>query len=213
MGRMRARFLLPLLAAFAVSCAGEPELVAEPAFAPAADWRATATEDDRRRLREWRDAWTEALAEARAAGYGARLAAAETLLDPDAALLEPAPPTGNYRCRTVKLGTKGEVGLAYVDYPWFRCRVLEEGGSLRLVKVSGSQRPIGQLFAAGPRRMVFLGTLQLGDETLALQYGRDRERNLAGILHRIGERRWRLAFPYPHFESKLDVIELVPADS
>jgi hypothetical protein len=61
--------------------------------------------------------------------------------------------------------------------------------------------------------MVFLGTLQLGDEQRALQYGRDRERDMAGVVERIGERRWRLVLPYPHFESTIDIVELVPADS
>ena len=27
---------------------------------------------------------------------------------------------------------------------------------------------------------------------------------------RVGERRWRLVFPYPHFESMVDVLELIP---
>ena len=43
-----------------------------------------------------------------------------------------------------------------------------------------------------------------------MHYGRDRERDLAGWVERVGDRRWRLIFPYPHFESTLDVIELVP---
>ena len=63
----------------------------------------------------------------------------------------------------------------------------------------------------GQQRMVFLGTLQLGDEQRALQYGRDRERDMAGVVERIGDNRWRLVLPYPAFESTLDVIELVPA--
>jgi len=50
----------------------------------------------------------------------------------------------------------------------------------------------------------------LGDESRALRYGRDRERNLIGLVERIGPQRWRIAFPRPAFESLLDVIELVP---
>ena len=57
---------------------------------------------------------------------------------------------------------------------------------------------------------MFLGTLVLGDETRAMQYGRDQDRDLAGWVERIGDNRWRLILPYPHFESTLDVIELVP---
>ena len=58
--------------------------------------------------------------------------------------------------------------------------------------------------------MVFLGTLMLSDETRALRYGRDQERNLIGAVERVGPARWRIAFPYPYYESLLDVIELVP---
>ena len=175
-------------------------------------WRATATEDDRRRLRDWRTAWTEALEKARAAGHGPDIAREGTLLDPDAALRDPAPPPGDYACRTIKLGGQSEAMLDFVAYPFFRCRIAAENGRASLLKLSGSQRPVGLLFQDPDRRMIFLGTLQLGDETLSLHYGQDRERNMAGILERIGDARWRLVFPYPHFESTLDVLELVPAN-
>jgi hypothetical protein len=58
---------------------------------------------------------------------------------------------------------------------------------------------------------VFLGTLALGDEQGAMQYGVDEMRNVAGYVERIGPNRWRLVMPRPHFESRLDVMELVPA--
>ena len=62
-----------------------------------------------------------------------------------------------------------------------------------------------------PIRQAFLGKLVLGDETRAMQYGADAERDLAGWVERIGPNRWRLILPYPHYESLLDVVELVPA--
>ena len=68
------------------------------------------------------------------------------------------------------------------------------------------------LFPDNDRRMIFLGTLLLGDEIRALRYGRDRERDLIGVVERVGAQRWRIAFPYPHYESLLDVIELVPSN-
>jgi uncharacterized protein DUF4893 len=97
-----------------------------------------------------------------------------------------------------------------VVYPPFDCRIRSTGGRTRFAKLTGSQRPIGRLLPYLPDRMVFLGTLQLGDETRALEYGRDQDRDMVGILERIGDRRWRLVFPYPHFESTVDVLELVP---
>jgi hypothetical protein len=175
-------------------------------------WNQVATEDDRRRIREWRTAFVAALEEARGSGFGAQVAREGVLLQPDAALPGARLPAGDYRCRTVKLGSQGEGGLDFVDYPLFRCHVAPgPDGLLHFTKLTGSQRPIGRVWDEHDRRQIFLGTMQLGDETRTISYGRDRERNEAGIVERIGERRWRILFPYPHFESTLDVIELVPA--
>lgn len=175
-------------------------------------WRQVATEDDRRRIREWRSAFVEALEEARGSGHGAEIDREGALLEPDSAIRGATLPQGEFRCRTIKLGSQSEGGLDYIAYPWFRCRVAPGAdGSIRFTKTSGSQRPIGRLFAEHDTRQIFLGTMQLGDERGVLGYGRDRQRNLAGIVERIGERRWRILFPYPHFESTLDVIELAYA--
>jgi hypothetical protein len=54
--------------------------------------------------------------------------------------------------------------------------------------------------------------MQLGDEKRPMSYGRDANRDMAGLIERIAERRWRVVLPYPRFESVLDVVELVPAD-
>jgi hypothetical protein len=173
-------------------------------------WRGTATQEDRSRLRRWRDAWVAALAQVRAGEHQGEIARGGALFEPDAALADPAPPPGDYDCRTVKLGTPQGDPLDYVAYGAFRCRVRMKRGRLHLTKLTGSQRPVGVLFPDNGRRMVFLGTLMLGDETRALRYGRDRERNLIGVLERVGPNRWRIAFPYPYYESLIDVIELVP---
>jgi hypothetical protein len=50
----------------------------------------------------------------------------------------------------------------------------------------------------------------LGDEGRAMEYGVDPGRDVAGFVERIGPKRWRLIMPDPHFESKIDVMELVP---
>ena len=174
------------------------------------DWRDIATESDRNRIRQWRTAWVQALAKAQAAGHAADIAREGSLLQPDAALPWASPPAGPYRCRVIKIGAKSQGLLNYVAYPAFDCRLRAENGVLSFAKLTGSQRPIGLLFPDTGTRMVFLGTLQLGDEKLALQYGRDRERDMAGVLERIGDNRWRLVLPFPHFESTVDVLELVP---
>lgn len=211
--------LLPLAAALAAALA--PAAMAgasarEPVVgAPAgANWRTVATEDDRDRLRRWRSVWIDALAQANL-GHADEIAAGGALFDPDAALAGTEPPPGDYDCRTVKLGRAPPGGAAagqldYVAYPAFRCRIAAEEGRLVFTKLTGAQRPAGTIFPDNGRRMIFLGTMILGDETRALRYSRDRERDLIGILERIGERRWRLVFPRPRHESLLDVIELTP---
>jgi hypothetical protein len=70
---------------------------------------------------------------------------------------------------------------------------------------------VGLIFPGDPVRQVFLGTLVLGDETRALQYGQDELRDVAGYVERIGPNRWRLIMPAPHFESQFDVMELTPS--
>lgn len=198
-----------LLMTLAAPAAAREEVVEA---GPNATWRSVASEDDRGRIRNWRDAWVQALAQVRAGEHRGEIAREGALLEPDAALADPAPPPGLYACRTLKLGTPSGDLLDYVAYPAFRCRIERAGGRLRFTKLTGSQRPVGSIFADNGRRMIFLGTLALGDEPRALRYGRDRERNLIGALERIGPRRWRIAFPLPHYESLLDVIELVPAN-
>jgi hypothetical protein len=178
---------------------------------PSRDWRAVATDDDRARLRDWRSDFVSALKSARAAGHSAEIDREGALLEPDAAIPGGPIPNGLYRCRVIKLGAKSQGLLDYVAYPYFSCRVQQERELQGFAKLSGSQLPIGLIFPGDAVRQVFLGTLVLGDESRAMQYGRDRERDVAGYVERIGPKRWRLLMPAPHFESRTDVMELVPA--
>lgn len=178
---------------------------------PARDWRAIATEADRARLRDWRGAFVAAIAAARAAGHGDAISREGALLDPDSALAGAHIPNGLYRCRVIKLGAKSPGMLDYVAYPWFQCRISQHGAIQDFAKLTGSQRPVGVIFPGDAMREMFLGTLMLADESRAMQYGVDQDRDIAGLIERIGPNRWRLLMPWPHFESKLDVMELAPA--
>lgn len=206
------KFLLPVALSLLITGCGITADSRSPLTPPhdTIAWREIATADDRARLRGWRTAWVEGLKSAEAAGNGPTIAREGILLNPDAAGQWQSLPPGDYRCRVLKLGSKTGTGLAYIAYPTFNCRIRSEGGLLSFAKLTGSQRPLGLILPDSTRRMIFLGTLQLGDERLALEYGRDRERDLIGIVEYLPDGRWRLALPYPHFESKIDVIELVP---
>ncbi|MGI8704941.1 MAG: DUF4893 domain-containing protein [Sphingomicrobium sp.] len=175
------------------------------------DWRAVATPSDRARLRGWRSAFTSALAAARAGGHSDEIDREGALLRPDSALGGGSIRNGMYRCRVIKVGAKSEGLLDYVAYPYFNCRVQQERQLQGFAKLTGSQRHVGLIFPGDAIRQVFLGTLMLGDEDRAMQYGVDPERDVAAFVERIGPERWRMVMPSPHFESQLDVMELVPA--
>jgi hypothetical protein len=204
---MRSAFLTALALSLA-ACSTAPH---SPMIAQATtNWREIASETDRERLRDWRTAFTGALGAATRAGHAADIAREGVLLQPDAALGGPLP-NGTYRCRVIKLGAKSEGLLDYVSYPPFTCRVIQQGTLQSFAKLTGSQRQVGLIFPYDAVRQVFLGTLVLGDERAAMQYGQDETRNVAAFVERVGPSRWRLVMPRPHFESQLDVMELVPA--
>jgi Domain of unknown function (DUF4893) len=173
-------------------------------------YREVITEDDRLRLRDWRSSFVAGLNAARKAGHGVEIDREGPLLDPDAALAGPAIPDGLYRCRVIKLGAKAAGNLDFISYAGFSCRIRPERALQRLAKLSGSQRYVGLIFPGDAIRNVFLGTLAFADESRVLQYGQDEQRDVAGYVERIGDNRWRLVMPTPHFESRVDVMELVP---
>ncbi len=194
-----------VLSACAGARAGQGDGTPEPV------WASVITDEDRERLDRLQEAWSRALQQARAAGHGDELDALGVLADPAAALPDPAPSPGRYRCRTIKIGSQGGT-LAYVAYGWFDCDILESVDGLRLNKRTGSQRQGGTLYSDGAERLVFLGSLALGSsESEAPPYGAERDRNVVGVLERVGPDRWRLVQPWPYYESILDLLELVPA--
>ncbi|RZJ32531.1 MAG: DUF4893 domain-containing protein [Brevundimonas sp.] len=178
------------------------------------DWRSIVTATDRDRYSRRDAAWSLALQQARRQRGSGDLNSLGALIDPDARQAPAIPPAGNYRCRTVKLGSQGgEDGLGYVIYGWFACRIEQTPNGLKFVKLTGSQRPSGLLFPEDDRHMVMLGSMALASEPAANSYGQRPDRDLAAVLERIGDRRWRLVIPWPQNESNLDLIELVPASA
>lgn len=169
----------------------------------------TPTRADTERLSRLDQAWRDAELDAVRGGAGASLRALGPLADPRIGLDRPQPTPGRYQCRTVKLGAAREGMLPYVAYGWFRCQVvITPGGDLIVRKTTGSQRPVGLVCPDTADRVRFVGVLALGDERGAPAYGTDPTRDLIGEVRRIGPSRWRIAFPWPAVESKLDLLEL-----
>jgi len=174
-------------------------------------WREAVTANDQKRLHDWRKTFVGALTAARKSGHSAEIAAQGALLEPDSALGPPPIPNGSYRCRTIKVGAKIEGMRDYAAGPAVICLIRADRSLQSFVTTSGSQRIVGLIFPGDAMRQVLLGSLVLGDESQAMQYGQDQARDVAGFVERIGPRRWRIVMPQPHFESQLDVMELVPA--
>lgn len=213
----RPSILIALAAASVTACATPapppPPVLGGPGAGPVLrDWRGIITPRDRDRYSRLDAAWSLALEQARRQRGSGDLASTGDLIDPDAARPSVTPPVGDYRCRTVKLGSQGgDDGLGYVVYGWFACRIEQTPNGLKFSKLTGSQRPSGLLFPENDRQMVMLGSMALADEPAANSYGRRPDRDMVVVLERIGEARWRLVLPWPQNESNLDLIELLPA--
>ena len=170
-------------------------------------WQGIASAADQQRLANVSGAWAAGLADARKAGFATALRDDAELVKSNAALARPAPTPGSYRCRLVKLGGKP----AFEKFKPFFCYVEVDGNLLTIVKQTGSQRPAGRLWEDdNPTRLIFLGSLALGDEETPLAYGDNPKRDMAGILERTGPFRWRLVIPWPQDGSKLHAYELTP---
>lgn len=176
-----------------------------------ADWRQVVSAADAASLGRLDQAWRMGRAEAEEKGFADKVEALGPLVDPNAGQagrLQPAP--GQYRCRTIKLGSNSPGGLGYLEYPWFRCTIeLTPGGDLILTKTTGSQRTRGLLYPDTDRRLVFVGAQAWGmDETTFPRYGQQTIRDQVGVFERIGSNRWRLVIPWPKVDSKLEILEL-----
>jgi hypothetical protein len=175
-------------------------------------WKSVATAADEDRLARLGLAWQQALDDAKTSNAG-DVRREDKLLLPRSALPRPEPTPGSYNCRLIKLGQATPRSKPYETFKPFFCYVEVEDELLTIVKQTGSQRPAGRLWADDDAtRLIFLGSLALGDETVPVAYGDDPKRDMAGVLERIGPFRWRLVIPWPQSTSKLDVFELTPVD-
>ena len=214
----RIRFALVLACAGLLSACVAPEPKVEPRPVATLEpptrtdtWMNVASTEDADRIQRLPGAWTTALDEARKAGFAAAIRSEGNLLKPAAGLARPAPTPGSYNCRLVRLGRYTSKTKAFEKFKPFFCYVEVEGDLLTIVKQTGSERPAGRLWEDDNlSRLIFLGSIALGNEEQPLAYGENSRRDMAGVLERIGPFKWRLVIPWPRAQSKLDVFELTP---
>jgi hypothetical protein len=161
------------------------------------------TPADQSRLQQFDTVRADALAQARQGGSAAEVAELESAMAGEASPLQGVDLTGDWRCRTLKLGKSRPL----VVHGWFRCRIDDDGAGWRLRKLDGSQRTTGRFYDLGDERMAYLGVSTLGRQRPA-KYGQDAKRNQVAIAVVPGPGRLRLEFPLPRSESLLDVLEL-----
>ncbi len=185
----------PLLLALCLSfCAALPALAD-------GEIQKLITPADKARLDKFDETRKAALAEA-TAGNPADVKQLDALLAKPLVSFSDKDLTGNWKCRTIKAG-----GLSpLVIYGWFKCKVSDDGSGWRLEKVSGSQRTKGRFFDDRDKRAIYLGSASVNNDA-AKPYGSGPQTDQVGYVFRNSASEWRIEFPAPYYESKLDIME------
>lgn len=219
---MRRRVLAAAALMALGGCATTPKPVASVQLEAPSDgpeWRDSATPADETLIETLPAIWARVLASAKERSSTA-IAAEGPLLDPGAALDHPELPPGSYFCRVVRIG-KSAGHRRFIAFPPRFCYISADDASddsvgekgLIFAKQTGTDLPTGYLYVDGDRRYVFLGARQKRQGDTSLGYGTDAERNVVGVVERIGAFRWRLVAPREDGNT-IDIYELtpVPAD-
>lgn len=111
--------------------------------------------------------------------------------------------TGTWQCRTIKAGGLAEL----IIYGWFKCKVTDDGSGWVLEKLTGSQRTKGRFYDDGAKRAIYLGSFYVNGDPVK-PYGSGPESDQVGYAFRTGDNEWRIEFPAPYYESKLDILEM-----
>jgi hypothetical protein len=159
---------------------------------------------DKERLARFDTTLAEALAEAKAGGAPEEVKVLDAALaGTPLPLAEGFDATGDWKCRTLKAGKS----LPLVVYPWFKCRISDDGAGWVLQKLTGSQRTKGRFYTLSATRLAYLGAGTVNDDP-PRNYGDDPKENQVAIVERKAKNRIVLMFPAPQYESKLDVLVL-----
>jgi hypothetical protein len=159
------------------------------------------TAADKTRLDKYGETRKAALGEAKA-GDPADIARLDALLAKPLSSFSDKDLTGNWQCRTIKVGGTSPL----IVYGWFKCKVSDDGSGWRLEKTSGSQRTKGRFFDDGEKRSIYLGSFYVNNDP-AKPYGSGPTSDQVGYAFRNGPNAWRIEFPAPYYESKLDILE------
>ena len=111
--------------------------------------------------------------------------------------------TGNWQCRTIKVG-----GISpLVVYGWFKCRVSDDGSGWMLEKTQRLAAHQGPLLRRR-RQAADLSRLVLSSPAItAKPYGSGPDSDQFGYAFRTGAKAFRIELPAPRYESKLDILE------
>lgn len=159
------------------------------------------TAADKARMDKYGDTRKAALEEAKA-GDPAEVKQLDDLLAKPLVAFSDKDLTGNWRCRTIKAG-----GLSpLIIYGWFKCKVTDDGSGWRLTKITGSQRTTGRFFDDNEKRAIYLGSFSVNNDK-PKPYASGPESDQVGYAFRNSASEWRIEFPAPYYESKLDIME------
>lgn len=162
------------------------------------------TASDSKRLEQYPQTKAKALSEAKASGTAADVRLVDELLKrPGLPFSQDFDMTGNWQCRTIKLGG---MAPALVVYGWFKCKITDDGSGWALEKVTGSQRTKGRFYTESDTRLTYLGTGYVSDQK-PVKYGAGAKTDEAGYAYRSGKNAFRIEFPAPYYESLLNVME------
>lgn len=176
-------------------------LLASPALADG-EIQNLLTEADNARLDRYETTVKEAVAAAQAGGNASDVREFEEILARSRQSFQGFDMTGDWQCRTIKAG--GPAPLVF--YGWFRCRVTDDGSGWLLEKLTGSQRTKGRFYTDSDTRLTYLGGYFVAGDAPP-QYGAGSETDQVGYAYRSGDMHWRIEFPEPVRESRLDILE------
>jgi Domain of unknown function (DUF4893) len=186
--------LRPLVATIGLLCCALPALAD-------GEVQKLITPADKARLDEYGETRKAALDEAKA-GDAAEVKQLDALLAKPLVSFSDKDLTGDWKCRTIKVGGIGPL----VIYGWFKCKVSDDGSGWQLEKISGSQRTKGRFFDDTEKRSIYLGSFSVNDDP-AKPYGSGPQSDQVGYAFRNSASEWRIEFPAPYYESKLDIME------